>query len=380
MAAAPGPATEHGPADQTDLHQPTHEPPEPEAQSTLSEIVLAVLSSLREQEPAAAEGVPPALHYLPPYLYKSRWVALGDQVAARERACGALGHVVGERWISLRLDGSGFSSAVRNMRKLGVLEASGFSERFAEAMVACTRSLMVKVGAMIGYTQSDELVVFIPPTSIVRGMRQPHNRNGRVMKIATLAAGHVTACFVLELSKMVLEAGGNLDGLGEVLPHFDCRMGHWKSWEEAQGLLLWRGYDCSVNGVSDAVHHSGVPGKKKGMTLNARDKVAWLHDNNLLPLPRHQAYGTVLTRVKRREEVKGADPRRPDEIVSVTRSKIEQVNGPVLELARTCGFYLEPDHPSDAELATTAARAKATIKGDKSAKKAAREQARELAA
>ena len=28
------------------------------------------------------------------------------------------------------------------------------------------------------------------------------------------------------------------------------------SWEEAKGLLLWRGYDCSVNGISDAVHHN----------------------------------------------------------------------------------------------------------------------------
>ena len=344
MAAAGAEPTEHGPDRTVDLHQPPHEPP-------LTEVVLGVIASLREQEPTVAEGVPPALHYLPPYLYKSRWVALGDLVVARERACGALSNVGDERWISLRLDGSGFSSAVRKMRKLGVLEASGFAERFAEAMVACTRSLMVKVSAMVGYTQSDELVVFIPPTSIVRGMRQPHSRNGRVTKIATLAAGHVTACFVLELSKMVLEAGGDLDGLGEVLPHFDCRMGHWESWEEAQGLLLWRGYDCSVNSVADAVHHSGVPGKKQAMALNARDKVAWLHGNGLLPLPKHQAYGTVLARVKRRDEVKGADPRWPDVTVSVLRSKIEQVHGPVLELARTCGFCPQPDHSTDAELA-----------------------------
>ena len=120
-------------------------------------------------------------------------------------------------------------------------------------------------------------------------------------------------------------------------------------------MLLWRGYDCSVNGVSDAVHHSGVPGRKKGMALNARDKVAWLHDNNLLPLPKHQAYGTVLARVKRRVDVVGADPRRPDETVSVLRSKIEQVHGPVLELARTCGFCPHPDHSADAELATAQA-------------------------
>ena len=55
--------------------------------------------------------------------------------------------------------------------------------------------------------------------------------------------------------------------------------------------------------------------------------------------------------VKRHDEVKGADPRWPDVTVSVLRSKIEQVHGPVLELARTCGFCPQPDHSTDAELA-----------------------------
>ena len=42
--------------------------------------------------------------------------------------------------------------------------------------------------------------------------------------------------------------------LAEIAPHFDCRVGSYASWEEARALLLWRAYDCSVNGVSDAVY------------------------------------------------------------------------------------------------------------------------------
>ena len=74
--------------------------------------------------------------------------------------------------------------------------------------------------------------------------------------------------------------------------------------------------DCSttrrprtcVNGISDAVHHSGLQGKKKALALATPAKVAWLHEHAMLPLPLHQAYGTVLTKVKRR--VVGVDPRR----------------------------------------------------------------------
>ena len=46
-----------------------------------------------------------------------------------------------------------------------------------------------------------------------------------------------------------------------MLPHFDCRVGSFASWEEARSLLLWRAYDCSVNGVSDAVYHIKGSGK-----------------------------------------------------------------------------------------------------------------------
>ena len=44
--------------------------------------------------------------------------------------------------------------------------------------------------------------------------------------------------------------------VGDISPHFDCRIAAWDSWEEAKALLLWRAYDCTVNGVSDAVHQA----------------------------------------------------------------------------------------------------------------------------
>ena len=184
----------------------------------------------------------------------------------------------------------------------------------ATAMQACLKGLMVKFNAKIGYTQSDEMCILIPPASVVRGEQQVHIRSGRAVKICTIAAGYVRTCdnnnilesphpvcFMgsLERTLMVVlcdqfpisQVGGSklpppmytlttarctadvilmyhiaflsiryvtaqfmaevgkLSGLhdevGEILPHFDCRIAAWDSWEEAKSLLLWRAYDCT---------------------------------------------------------------------------------------------------------------------------------------
>jgi len=295
-----------------------------------------ILERLRRCSPVSVDGVDPALHYLPPHVPKAEWTALGDLVAERERQ--SAGQVDGARWISLRLDGSGFSRATRMMRSKGILEA-GFSEAFARCMRGALRALMEHFNGRIGYTQSDEMVVFIAPTSVVRGERQPHCRSGRVVKITTLAASFVTAHFLTSLAQLCLESGLGLDGLASVLPHFDCRLGAYDSWEEARALLMWRAYDCSVNGVSDAVHQAKGAGREL-QSSGTREKLVWLRAQGRLPFPRHQAYGTVLVKVKR--AVEGHNP-ITDTTVRTLRGVIEQVDGPVLELMRADALFPEDD-------------------------------------
>ena len=166
-----------------------------------------------------------------------------------------------------------------------------------------------------------------------------------------------TSKFVMELSRAVLAAGGDLEALSGVLPHFDCRMGSWSSWEEARALLMWRAYDCSVNGVSDAVHHSNIDGKKErqaAMSLGKREKIEWLHRHSMLPLPSHQAYGTVIAKVKRR--IESCDPREPTVKKMALRSRLEPVDGPVLELFRQDAIFPVGDTlmPSEQEEDTKA--------------------------
>lgn len=297
-------------------------------QDSLEQKAEQILALLKTYKPVVIEFMDPSLHYLPPHVPKVSYTALGDLVAARERSTS--GNVPGDRWISLRLDGSGFSRTVRVMRQKGILEQEGFSETFASCMQLSLRALMEHFNALIGYTQSDEMIVFVPPTSVIRGEQQPHMRNGRVTKLTTLAASFVTAHFIMQLARHCEGKGVGLEDLMHILPHFDCRLGQYSSWEEARALLIWRAYDCSVNGISDAVYQVKGVGKQV-MALDKRAKVEWLWKQGRLPLPRHQAYGTVFVRVKR--TVEGFNPKL-GKSVKTLRGVIEHVDGPLFELLR----------------------------------------------
>lgn len=319
---------------------------------SMAELSASIIERLRRNESETVEGMDTSLHYLPPHVPKVVWTALGDLVSAREKS--SAGVVDGNRWISLRLDGSGFSRAVRTMRNQGILQESGFSDVFASCMQSCLRVLMEHFKSRVGYTQSDEMIVFIQPASVIRGVQQVHLRGGRVTKLTTLAASFATAHFVLELAKHCQESGLGLGDLCNILPHFDCRLGHYGSWEEARSLLLWRAYDCSVNGVSDAVYQIKGSGKQV-QGADKKTKVEWLWKQGRLPLPQHQAYGTVLVKVRRIHE--GYNPKLCV-AVQTLRGAIEPRAGPVLERFRA-GDLLPEDEGGDEDAAAGPAAAAA---------------------
>ena len=312
------------------MHRPSAAPSEsPKIMGDVGILALAaeILGNLKSSYPSQVPGMDSKIHYLAPHVPKAQWSALGDAITAREQAFS--GAIDGNEWISLRLDGTSFTQAVRMMRTKGILE-EGFSLVFADCMVATLQTLMKRFDALVGYTQSDEMAIFIPPASIVRGVQQAHAYNGRVTKLTTLAASFVTASFLHGLATHCINKGLGIEALGTVLPHFDCRLGHFASWNEASSLLLWRAYDCSVNGVSDAVCHN----TKSNSTVrqqSTRDKLEWLHSQSKLPLPAHQAYGALFVRTQRC--VKGFDPKRGVETEAM-RSVLEQIPGPVLETIR----------------------------------------------
>lgn len=129
------------------------------------------------------------------------------------------------------------------------------------------------------------------------------------------------------------------------LANFDCRLGTFATLEEAMSLVLWRAADCGVNGVSDAVYKSKLPGAKSTMRAGTSDKLKWLAENGLLPLQPHQAYGSYFVKVRRLHE--GFNP-KTGETSSSLRSTIEEVsNVNLLRLAAKDGLF----PPDDVETA-----------------------------
>jgi len=310
-----------------DISQNENENTQPNYNSDLlATMAQNIQAMLKERKNHSFEGVPTELHPLPPFVSKGDWSKLGDAVKKAEQANGD--KISGDKWISLRCDGTGFSKLTRHLRRNDVI-SQGYSEDFGSIMQSCCLDLMTKFNGACAYSQSDELTVLVAPTSIVRGEQQPHVYSGRLQKLCSLAAATVTARFQYELVALCHNKDIDPVSIFKVLPTFDCRVGQYDTKLEAMSLILWRGYDCSVNAVSDGVLRSGVSGSKKMMLNKTGEKLVWLHSHNILPLHRHQREGTYMVKVKR---VQTGKNQKTGEEVSFLRSKIEQVHGNVLML------------------------------------------------
>lgn len=309
-------------------------------QNKIAEMAREIWRLLKERHPKTILGVTDERYQLPPFIAKAVWSQLGD--ALRDCEFPVMHRIPGERFITLRLDGSGFSKLTKRLSSSGAF-SEGYSGEFAQLMRECCQSLMVKFSAICGYTQSDEMTLVISPASVVRGEQQCHSHGGRVVKLCTLAAAHVTALFNFRLQALFARRGLQMED--QHLANFDCRLGTFATLEEAMSLVLWRAADCGVNGVSDAVYKSKLPGAKSTMRAGTSDKLKWLAENGLLPLQPHQAYGSYFVKVRRLHE--GFNP-KTGETSSSLRSTIEEVsNVNLLRLAAKDGLF----PPDDVETA-----------------------------
>jgi len=290
---------------------------------------------LRTNKPLTRE-VPADIHPNPPFVPKKVFTELGDLIKVAERP--ETDRIGGSKWISLRLDGKGFGKYVRNLQRLGVFGSNGgYSKEFASIMQECVTALMEEFSAICGYTQSDEMTVLIPAASIVREVQQPHAFNGRVQKIGTLAASVVTGIFNLRVTEMCVKLKIKVEPKS-MLARFDCRVGNYDSEREATSVLLWRAYDCGVNGVSDAVHKAkDIDAKKveitrrKATLLDTGSKLKWLNAAGLLPLPAHQSKGSFYVKVKR--EKTAYNPQLKKEVTCMRSTLIKVDDKHILELA-----------------------------------------------
>jgi tRNA(His) 5'-end guanylyltransferase len=293
----------------------------------------------------------------------SCWNPLGDKLCANEKSCPSV--IPPGKYYSIRADGKNFSSSVVPMlTKLGIF-APGYSVDFEQVMTLVTHKLCTRFrGVLYAFTQSDEITIIIDK---VQRSEQVHEFGGRRDKLLSLASSFITNEFTMDLVYMCLlkemkknttptpiVGSGNtafgsstLGSLGEdavpksIIPlllnfptiTFDARIGVYDSLEEAFELVLWRAYDCSVNGISQTVHNNKFEGHTKQSTqqLNQGEKLDLLNKHGLLPLRDHQAYGTLY--VKTHCE-KMAINKKTNEPQLVVKKQYVPLVGPVISAVK----------------------------------------------
>ena len=194
----------------------------------------------------------------------------------------------------------------------GIFEAR-WSQTFADVMKAAATDLMQHFAAYWCYTQSDEIVLVVLSKWSASNPNYQHLRGGKVQKLVSLAAARASASATSALLAMRLrQYPDRMEAIlqSPILIEFDCRMATWDSPSDAFQLVLWRAYDCGVNGVSDACHNQ--VGGRAVIHLGTRKKLRWLHQNGNLPLPLHQAYGTLYVRTHRPHV--GRNPKTGEEV------------------------------------------------------------------
>lgn len=165
----------------------------------------------------------------------------------------------------IRLDGRSFSKFTKPFDR-------PFDADFRNVMKATTEHLVAKTNAIVGYTQSDEITLVLPP--------QRDNGeflfNGKKYKILSNLAAMATSKFVIDANKYWP------DHVEKMVPSFDCRAFNVESDIEAMNHVLWRYKDCVRNSISMVAHSnfSHTELHKKSTTeklsmLRLRKNVEW---------------------------------------------------------------------------------------------------------
>ena len=223
------------------------------------------------------------------------WDILGDYISHHERS--ARYDISPDLFYTIRLDGRRFSKEILPyLSKRGII-SSGYSLEFEDAMKYAQRILFESTpNAICSFCQSDEITILVGPVRIGKsGERGNLSDNGRFQKYISHPASLVSSSFVISLiNTLVNKSLVNL--ISSVKPvEFDARIAQYDSFESAMQLILWRSYDCSVNGISSGIHLNKFPNKSELNKLNSTGKLRFLQENGILDtMTDHQLYGTFL--------------------------------------------------------------------------------------
>lgn len=141
-----------------------------------------------------------------------------------------------------RLDGQSFRSFTQGLRQ-------PFDVRFCELMGETMLALIERFGAVVGYTQSDEitLIWYIPSDN-----KSEYPFDGRLHQFDSVLASFATVFFNKNLAKYLPEKK-------DELPLFDCQTFVVPNLMEAYNELLWRQQDAAKSAISMAARSMFTP-------------------------------------------------------------------------------------------------------------------------
>jgi tRNA(His) 5'-end guanylyltransferase len=182
--------------------------------------------------------------------------------------------------VIIRLDGNNFSEWTRKLNK-------PFDENFSKLMIDSTKFLVKETNAIVGYTQSDEIILILYSDSIKSAIYN----DGKKQKILSKLTGKLSGYFN-DIKLKYLPNNLNL-------ANFDCRIYQTPTLNDACIQLLWRENDATRN--SKLMLANSLFGHAKCLNLNTselQDKMMLEKGVNWNNLENKYKRGTYIKRIK----------------------------------------------------------------------------------
>ena len=204
--------------------------------------------------------------------------SLGDRCKEYEQSTEQ--RLIAEDYIVIRLDGHKFSKFTKGLNR-------PVDTAFQSTMVEVTTALCKEFQCIVGYTQSDEITLVLPPQVVKGNNHQMYG--GRVQKLVSLTAGFASATFNKLFTHPI-----NKDKLG----WFDARTYSVSTKEEAFNHIMWRGRDFVKN--SKNMFAQTYCSHKSLLNLNSQEQINFClsETGNDWSLQNDQSkYGTIIKKV-----------------------------------------------------------------------------------
>ncbi len=153
--------------------------------------------------------------------------------------------------IYARIDGKCFSKFTKGLNR-------PFDKDFSDVMLATTRRLVEETGAVIGYTQSDEISLAWQNKS----ENSEHIFDGKFQKMCSILAGTATSEFTLQGLTRFPEA------IQRNPPVFDSRVFPLPDLTETANCFVWRCLDARKNSISQLARHYFRASAMQGKSSN----------------------------------------------------------------------------------------------------------------